>query len=167
MPEALEKERKRMKLFWAIMYEVCRTFCVWKSFCQSFCQKLNPDQSPEFDMTFDLMLASEPLVAVSEMTGERTMWLYSTVSEICDDDSACIESCLDMEPDEDEPWQDEPPANILRALYELAKTYFLQCATMNEKPLTVVDAFTVKQFCREITAAGREFTQQCVASLTG
>ena len=76
---------------------------------------------------------------------------------------------MEVEDDEegsDELWKaDEQPTNVLRALYELTKSYFMECAKITEKSTTVVDMFTIDVFCREITSAGREFMQHCLKLL--
>lgn len=161
LPEAKDKERRRIQLFWAIMYEVCNTFCVWRAFCKSFCQKFNPNEHPFFNNTFDLVITLNLPATINK----NNVGLFSIVTQICEDDVSCTENCLSteiMEIEEDHLSKEEVHENILKALYELVKKYLIKCANTNDKPSTVPDSFTTEQFCREITTAGSEFTQQCI-----
>lgn len=147
------------------MYEVCHTFCIWRAFCRHFCEIFNPDQDPDIGIDFGMTVESN-----KSTPNDKTVWLYTTVSKICEENVSCIEKCLNMEVDDDEDtdelWQpDEQPTNVLRALYELTKSYFAECAKITNKPTTIVDSFTIDVFCREITSAGREFQQHCLKLL--
>lgn len=142
------------------MYEVCRTFCIWKKFCSSFCQLFNPEDEPDFDMDFFR----------STKTSRQTLWLYDTASKICEQDLVCVEKCLKMELDGADYGETlrskETTEEVFQILYDLAKKYFTKCAELNDKPVQNVELMTVDDFCNEITFGWSTYTEQCVNSLT-
>lgn len=160
------------------MHEVCRTFCVWKKFCDNFCELFKPsdddDPDEDTDGNFDFLR--------STLTSARQSgWIHSSVTRICEEEPKCVESCLKMlidprvnEPDDrdDTPSKAEEETtsttaeNVFKKLFHLAREYFAKCARTNNKPLEKVDSITGEEFCREITHGREEFATQCVKSLT-
>ncbi|XP_065220422.1 uncharacterized protein LOC135845642 [Planococcus citri] len=160
LPEAIRNERKKVLIFWSIMYEVCQTFCVWKKFCNPFCELFNIEDEPRFDMGF----------FKESKNSRQTLWLYDTATKICESDLLCVEKCLKMELNSEDYDQTlrskETTDNVFKALYDIAKKYFIKCAEQNDKPEENVDLLTVDDFCQEATNGWSEYIQKCISSLT-
>ena len=159
LPEAVRNERKKVLIFWSIMYEVCQTFCVWKKFCNSFCELFNMEDEPRFDMDF----------FKATKNSRQTLWLYDTATKICESDLLCVERCLKMElhsEDYDQTLRSkETTENVFKALYDMARKYFIKCAEQNDKPPENVELLTIDDFCKEATNGWSEYIQKCINSL--
>lgn len=143
------------------MHEVCQTFCVWKKFCNAFCSLFNPARERALD--------AGSIESFLKENGPQTQWLYDSVSQICEEEEACVKSCLNMEIEDDDelPWpEDEIPANLYSALYDLANRYFEKCAKINDKTLPREKWLSADTFCQYISLGETLLLGTCIASLT-
>lgn len=161
LPEFMERESRRIKLFWSVMYEVCQTFCVWKTFCGAFCSLFSPTKNRKLD--------GESIETFLKEKAPQNQWLYDSVSEICEEDETCIKNCVNMEIEDDDelPWpEDEIPDSLYVALYDIANKYFEKCAKINDKTLPREKWLSVETFCQYISLGEIMIRGTCLASLT-
>lgn len=161
LPSFMERERTRIKLFWSVMHEVCRTFCVWKTFCTSFCSLFNPSRERKLD--------GDSIETFVNEKAPQTQWLYDSVSEICGEDETCVKNCLNMEIEDDDelPWpEEEIPENLYTALYDITNKFFEKCAKINDKTLSREKWLSVDTFCQFISMGEIIIRGNCIASLT-
>lgn len=100
----------------------------------------------------------------------QTLWLYDTATKICESDLLCVEKCLKMELNSEDYDQTlrskETTDNVFKALYDIARKYFIKCAEQNDKPEENVELLTADDFCKEATYGWNEYTLKCINSLT-
>lgn len=157
----MEREGRRIKLFWSVMHEVCQAFCVWRTFCGAFCSLFSPTKNRELD--------GESIETFLKEKAPQTQWLYDSVSEICEEDETCVKNCLNMQIEDDDelPWpEDEIPDNLYTALYDIVNKYFDKCAKINGKTLSGEKWLSVDTFCQFISLGEIMISGSCIASLT-